>query len=284
MLGEVALARADFAAAADYAAQLEPLLKDRRAFPNAWWMPALLADAVGETERALDVLEPALERLARGDFRLVLPDSDRFPVLMSLLLRAGLADSAATVIAAAERLTELNPANFMLEGALAHCRGILDQDRRMLEEAVELLQRSQRPLALALASEDLGTLCIGVGDLSQGVRALSVSYDISTQCGAQRQAGRVRQTLRKVGVIKRSSAVARPTSGWESLTDAEITVAWRVAEGQRSRAVAEQLFLSINTVNSHLRHVFTKLGVRSRVELVRALLDHDQQMVGNHQY
>ena len=259
-------------------------MKDRLAFPNAWWMPALLADAEGNPGRALDVLEPAIERLARGDFRLVVPDSDRLPVLTSLLLRAGRPGWAGTVIAAAERLTELNPANFMLEGALAHCRGILDQDRRMLEEAVELLQRSQRPLALALASEDLGTLCIGIGDLSQGVRALSVAYDISTPCGAQRQAGRVRQTLRKVGVIKRSSAVARPTSGWESLTDAEITVARRVAEGQKSRAVAEQLFLSINTVNSHLRHVFTKLGVRSRVELVRALLDHDQQMVGNHQY
>jgi DNA-binding CsgD family transcriptional regulator/tetratricopeptide (TPR) repeat protein len=285
VLGEVALARADFTAAAECAAQLEPLLKNRLAFPNASWMPALLADAEGETGRAADVLEPSIERLASGDFRLVVPDCDRIPVLMSLLLRAGRPDWAGTVIAAAERLNELNPANFMLEGMLAHSRGILDQDRQKLEEAVELLHRCQRPLARALASEDLGTLCFGVGDLSQGVRSLSVAYDISTQCGAQRQAGRVRQILRKVGVIKRSSAVARPTSGWESLTDAEITVARRVAAGQKSRAVAEQLFLSINTVNSHLRHVFTKLGVRSRVELVRALLDHDQQVtVGNHHF
>jgi DNA-binding CsgD family transcriptional regulator/tetratricopeptide (TPR) repeat protein len=285
VLGEVALARGDLVGAAHCAAQLEPLLKDRLAFPNVWWMPALLADVEGDSTRAVGLLEPAIQRFANGDFRLVVPDGDRLPILTSLLLRAGRPGWADTVVAASEKLAAVNPANPLLEGVLAHCRGILDQDRRLLEDAVDLLGRSQRPLALALASEDLGTLCIRVWDLPEGIGALSVAYDISTRCGAQRQAGRIRRTLRQVGVIKRSATVARPTSGWESLTDAEITVARRVAEGQKSRAVAEQLFLSTNTVNSHLRHVFTKLGVRSRVELVRALLDHDTQIAaGNHQF
>jgi DNA-binding CsgD family transcriptional regulator/tetratricopeptide (TPR) repeat protein len=288
VLGEVAIARGDFVAAAHWAAQLEPLLKNRLASPVAWWMPALLADVDGDSTRAVRVLEPEMERLATGDFRLVVLDSDRFPILMSLLLRADRRSWAGTVISAAERLTVLNPANSMLEGVLAHCRGILEQDRRLLADAVDLLGRSQRPLALAVASEDLGMLCIGVGDRAEGIRALSVAFDISTHCGAERQAGRLRRALRQVGVVKRSATVARPTAGWESLTEAEITVARRVAEGQTSRAVAEQLFVSTNTVNSHLRHVFTKLGVRSRVELVRALLDHDKEMkvmaVRNHQF
>jgi DNA-binding CsgD family transcriptional regulator len=285
VLGEVAIARGDLAAAADRAAQLEPILKNRLATPNAWWMPALLADAEGDSTRAVGLLEPAIERFANGDFRFVVPDSDRFPILVSLLLRAGRPSWAGSVVAAAQKLAALNAANPLLDGVLAHCRGILEPDRRSLDEAVDLLGRSQRPLALAMASEDLGTLCIRTGDRSKGIHALSLAYDISTRCGAQRQAGRIRRSLRQVGVIKRSAAAARPTSGWESLTDAEITVARRVAEGQTSRAVAEQLFLSTNTVNSHLRHVFTKLGVRSRVELVRALLDHDKQVAaGNHQF
>ena len=40
-----------------------------------------------------------------------------------------------------------------------------------------------------------------------------------------------------------------------------------VAQGATNREVAERLYLSPYTVNSHLRHVFTKLGIRSRVEL-----------------
>jgi DNA-binding CsgD family transcriptional regulator len=65
--------------------------------------------------------------------------------------------------------------------------------------------------------------------------------------------------------------------GWESLTEAEIAVVRLVAGGASSRAVAERLFLSINTVNTHLRHVFTKLGIRSRVELARVVFQHDQR-------
>jgi len=42
-----------------------------------------------------------------------------------------------------------------------------------------------------------------------------------------------------------------------------------VAQGATNREVAEHLYLSPYTVNSHLRHVFTKLGIRSRVELAR---------------
>ena len=42
-----------------------------------------------------------------------------------------------------------------------------------------------------------------------------------------------------------------------------------VSQGATNREVAERLYLSPYTVNSHLRHVFTKLGIKSRVELAR---------------
>ena len=59
----------------------------------------------------------------------------------------------------------------------------------------------------------------------------------------------------------------RPATGWEALTDAERRVARLVAGGLANREVAECLFVSRYTVETHLKHVFAKLGVASRVEL-----------------
>lgn len=61
---------------------------------------------------------------------------------------------------------------------------------------------------------------------------------------------------------------------WDSLTPAELRVAQLVGKGVTNRQVAEQLCLSPHTVNSHLRQVFRKLGVRSRVQLAHVLFDH----------
>jgi pimeloyl-ACP methyl ester carboxylesterase/DNA-binding CsgD family transcriptional regulator len=59
----------------------------------------------------------------------------------------------------------------------------------------------------------------------------------------------------------------RPATGWEALTDAERRVAHLVAGGLANREVAERLYLSRYTVETHLKHVFAKLGVSSRAEL-----------------
>jgi DNA-binding CsgD family transcriptional regulator len=75
--------------------------------------------------------------------------------------------------------------------------------------------------------------------------------------------------LRELGVRRRLVTAEPERSGWAALTSAELAVARLVAEGMTNREVAERLFLSPHTVNSHLRHVFTKLGINSRVELAR---------------
>ncbi len=53
------------------------------------------------------------------------------------------------------------------------------------------------------------------------------------------------------------------------MTDSELRVARLVAEGMTNREVAERLFVSPHTINGHLRQVFAKVGVNSRVELAR---------------
>ena len=58
-----------------------------------------------------------------------------------------------------------------------------------------------------------------------------------------------------------------PAPDWAELTAAEIRVARLAARGESNRTIAEHLFLSPHTVDSHLRSIFGKLGIRSRVEL-----------------
>jgi DNA-binding CsgD family transcriptional regulator len=59
----------------------------------------------------------------------------------------------------------------------------------------------------------------------------------------------------------------RPGVGWPSLSPAERDVVRLVVEGLSNRDVAERLFLSRYTVETHLKHVFAKLGVESRTQL-----------------
>jgi DNA-binding CsgD family transcriptional regulator len=66
----------------------------------------------------------------------------------------------------------------------------------------------------------------------------------------------------------------RPTSGWASLTPAELDVVRLVSEGLGNNDIATRLFVSPRTVQSHLTHVYTKLGLTSRVQLVQEAARH----------
>jgi DNA-binding CsgD family transcriptional regulator len=70
----------------------------------------------------------------------------------------------------------------------------------------------------------------------------------------------------------RRTGPGRPVHGWSSLSDTERTVAGLVAEGLTNREAAARLVLSPHTIDFHLRHVFGKLDVTSRVELTRVVL------------
>ena len=61
----------------------------------------------------------------------------------------------------------------------------------------------------------------------------------------------------------------RPSSGWGSLTPAELDVVRLVSEGLGNKDIATRLFVSPRTVQSHLTRVYTKLGLTSRVQLAQ---------------
>jgi DNA-binding CsgD family transcriptional regulator len=62
--------------------------------------------------------------------------------------------------------------------------------------------------------------------------------------------------------------------GWPSLTDTEVEVARRAAEGLSNAELADAMFVSVNTVKTHIRHVYEKLDVHSRVELAQVVDRH----------
>ena len=66
----------------------------------------------------------------------------------------------------------------------------------------------------------------------------------------------------------------RPTSGWGSLTPTELDVVRLVSEGLSNNDVAARLFVSPRTVQTHLTHVYTKLSLTSRVQLVQEAARH----------
>jgi DNA-binding CsgD family transcriptional regulator len=66
----------------------------------------------------------------------------------------------------------------------------------------------------------------------------------------------------------------RPTSGWASLTPTEHDVVRLVTEGLANKDIATRLFVSPRTVQAHLTHVYTKLGLASRVQLVQEAARH----------
>jgi DNA-binding CsgD family transcriptional regulator len=139
---------------------------------------------------------------------------------------------------------------------------------------VVLYEQSPRPLELAAALEDLGAELTPT-DREAAVDALGRALALYTELGAVWDARRVRGRLRELGVRRRLVTAEPETSGWSALTTSELAVARLVAEGRTNREVAERLFVSPHTVNSHLRHVFSKLRINSRVELARLAREYE---------
>jgi DNA-binding CsgD family transcriptional regulator len=236
---------------------------------HAAWYLALHAMSAGHADEAHGWL------CARGrDNRLKLFPLFPFeiaddPQLVRIAIAAGDEDLAEHTIEQAEHRCGLNPGVVSFKAALAHARGLRQNSIGHLETAASLFATGPRPLATASALEDLGRLQASAGATDDAIASLDRALAISTQAGARWDAARVRRRLRQLGVRRRIIISKRPATGWEALTTAEEAVAQLASEGKTNREIAETLFISPHTVNSHLRHTFDKLGINSRVSLTR---------------
>ncbi|MFF7168026.1 LuxR C-terminal-related transcriptional regulator [Streptomyces pseudovenezuelae] len=90
--------------------------------------------------------------------------------------------------------------------------------------------------------------------------------------GAPHCAARARAELRALGAPAAPTHAVNPAA---RLTAQQLLVARMVAEGATNREIAARLALSPRTIDHHLRGVFTRLGIRSRIELVRLIAESE---------
>jgi len=240
----------------------------------ASWYLAVHATAAGDPGQAhrwLCALGQA-ERLSL--FPLFPMEAADDPLLVRIALAADDSELSTAVAGLAARRNELNPGVRSMAAIAAHTRGLLRGSTDDLEQAVAILQAGPRPLALAAALEDLGCARLAGGDRDGAVDAFDQVLRICLGARAARDAARARKRLRELGIRRRVQSLDRPKLGWESLTDAELQVARLAAAGCTNRAIADRLFVSPHTVNTHLRHIFGKLEIRSRVDLTRVAERH----------
>ncbi len=281
--GRIALQEGDNARAqvlAEEAAHLGHTLGPALLSPAepAWTLGAALLEA-GEIERGRATV---LEAVGGEDApRVIAPER---PSALQQLCRAAL--RAGDVEAADAWARRAQAAAAPLGLALPHARaeraagavllargdhaGALARARSAVASAESVGARLEAEYARVLAGRALAALG-DAGAATEELTAAEVALD-----GMQARRGReeAAQELRRLGhrVARKPRSPSLPAAeGLAQLTDREREIAELVTERHTNRSIAGELFLSEKTVETHLRNIFAKLGVASRVEVARAV-------------
>ena len=232
---------------------------------------ALLELSLGRPEDAAAWLEQSprmRERYALVDAGWINPER---PLLIEAYVRSGRRCDAQLELERFEGAVEVaNPPHAL--ALAARCRGLLAAAATFADEFERALrhhERDPRPFERART-----LLCYGERlrrekrrlDARERIREALEAFVL---LGATPWANRAEAELAATGERSRRRVAATR----DDLTPQELTVTRLVAQGLTNREVAAQLFLSTNTIETHLRHVFQKLGVRSRTELAAKFTD-----------
>lgn len=266
------------------ACQLQLPVVDPRAFADAWYQQAEIHRLRGHWQAA-----EAAYREASGFGR------EPQPGLALLRLAQGRPDEAvaaidrvlATTTAAWQRARYL-PAS--VDIALA--AGDLKQARAACGELADIAERFDTEVLAAMAAHARGAVSLAAGGARDAVAPLRHAFEVWQRIGAPYIAARIRVLLghtfealgdsdgarleleaaRKVfdelGAAPDLAALdgCAPSTDTCGLTTREIQVLRLVAAGSRNKVIANELFLSVRTVDRHLSNIFTKLDVASRTE------------------
>ncbi len=146
---------------------------------------------------------------------------------------------------------------------------VADGDERMklLNDAAETMEGTDARLEHARALVDLGAAMRRSGRRRDAREPLRKALDIAQDLGASAVAGRAREELSASGARPRREALR----GRDALTPSESRVARMAAEGRSNREIAQDLFVTVRTIEFHLSRAYDKLEIRSRAELPAAL-------------
>ena len=238
----------------------------------AGMVSGLLAEAQGCPLQALATLEESWQRATSAgavvDYRIIGPE------LVRLALASGMVERAQAVTLAVEEVAAcMGTAG--AKGSALRCRGLVDDDPDVLLAAIAAYGCAGRPVERAFALEEAGATLAASGRWTEAVAALEEALDAYERLGATLALARTEVRLRNAGVSRGARRRRRPRQGWEALTPSEERVVAQVARGLTNAQIAEALSVSRHTVESHVSHVFAKLGVTSRTELAARAIGRD---------
>ena len=192
-------------------------------------------------------------------------------VLFSIGLISGATNISERTVEFAEEGARRNPDVATLNGLALNLRGLLGGNLGMVAESMQILQHSPRPILRAAGAEGYGRLLLASGEREAGLGHLDAAWDTYDRMGASSPRARVQRLMREAGA-RRAKWVGDHTEVEKvSLTEAERRVAYLIANGHTNKSTAKSLGISINTVGTHLRSIYSKLGVQSRVQLTNIL-------------
>ena len=275
----IAMTLGDLPLAMSAAQEAVDLVDDDR--PNhplshAAWALAEAQLEVGEAERAVELLE----RTTGGADMPLVAASFR-PYCLELLARARLAlghgDAAARAAATARTSADavgLPLASAWADRALAAVAleaGDGAGAARLALGAAQTADAAGAPLEAAVARTLAGRALAEAGDRDGAREALEAAASELQRIGAIRHRDAAERELRRIGhrIQRRSPPPAAEGTGIALLTERELEIARRIVDRRTNRQIAEELFLSPKTVETHIRNIFGKLGAGSRVEVAR---------------
>ena len=164
-----------------------------------------------------------------------------------------------------------------LAGNLASARGNHRRAERAFRAARAAGCRLQLPFQSALVEIGDATRLRAVGRRAEAIGLLRTAHARLVELGALPYVEVCDRALAACGAGLRD----RSTPGELGLTQAELTVARLVAAGRSNRETADTLYLSVKTIEFHLRNIFTKLDVSRRGELASRLGAPERPMLGS---
>jgi DNA-binding CsgD family transcriptional regulator len=200
-----------------------------------------------------------------------------WPCWMGLFFEIGAMASddefSAGAIHVAELAATRNPGVASFEGVALNMRGRSTGDLDLTARAAEVLAQSPRSILRGFGADTYGRALLAAGHRSAALVQLDRAWDEYHRMDARVYRAEVQRAMREAGArrAKWSNANSKPVAGWASLTEAERRVATVIGAGHSNKSAALELGVSTNTIGTHLRAVFAKLSIQSRVQLANAL-------------
>ena len=183
------------------------------------------------------------------------------PCRSALALALGPEDHAEAAELIAEEL-ELARASGLPrpEGVALRAAGLLaggEEGIAQLRASLSALERSEAALERARTQVELGAALRRAGQRAAARDPLTEGMDLAHRCGAPRLVERAREELRATGARPRRVA----HTGVDALTASELRVARLAANGRTNPEIAQELYVSVKTVETHLSRAYAKLGL-----------------------